>query len=108
MLNSAAWYALLTGDFLEAEKYIRKGISLYPEYKYLYTNLASALLFQGKTKEAISEYKKWANKDFGEQEYATYKDAFLADFDEFEKARIIPEERKKDMERVKKILNDLK
>lgn len=106
-LNSIAWYGLLTSNFIDAEKNIRKGISLVPEYKYLYTNLAPALLLQGKTKQAISEYKKWANKPFNEANLPTYKEVFLADFKEFEAAGVIPENRRKDIEKIKKILSKI-
>tara|TARA_R110002020_G_scaffold315150_1_gene530321 strand:- start:3162 stop:5489 length:2328 start_codon:yes stop_codon:yes gene_type:complete len=107
-INSNAWYALLSGKFNKAELLIRKGISLDITYKYLYTNLPPSLLLQGKTEDAIAEYLKWADRTFGEQDLATYKDAFLADFLEFETAGIIPEERKADVEKVRELLNQEK
>lgn len=106
-LNSVAWYGLLSGQFNQILPFLEVGIYLDPEYKYFYTNLPPTLLFQGRVDEAMNEYKKWALQPFGEQGLATYKDAFLADFEEFEAAGIIPEERKADVARVKKLLQEM-
>lgn len=107
ILNNVAWYSLLTSNFSDAEKYIREAIELYPNFKFLYTNLAPALLLQGKTKEAISEYEKWGDKPLGEGGFTTFKEVFLADFQEFEKAGIITEKLRGDVNKVKKMLNEM-
>ena len=62
-----------------------------------YTNLAAALLFQGKVEEAEKLYRQYK---------AEFKDGFLDDFDEYERVGVIPEERKKDVERIKAMLNE--
>lgn len=103
-LNSQAWYSLLTIKFHEAEKLINESISLYPQNKFLYTNLPPALLFQGKIKEATALYQKYAKEPFGEQDLPLYKDAFLSDFKEFEEVGIIPEQYKNEVEKIKNML----
>ncbi|MEM6807255.1 MAG: tetratricopeptide repeat protein, partial [Bacteroidota bacterium] len=103
-LNSKAWYGFFLQKFAKNEKDIREAMKLSVKNKYLATNLAPALLLQGKYKQAEKEYLKYKDQAFEEQELATYKDAFLDDFKTFEKAGIIPEERKKDVARIKELL----
>ena len=62
-----------------------------------YANLAAALLFQGKVEEAEKLYRQYK---------AEFKDGFLDDFAEFERLNVIPEERKKDVERIKAMLRE--
>ncbi|MFN0216669.1 MAG: tetratricopeptide repeat protein [Saprospiraceae bacterium] len=75
-----------TWTSIEAD--VREGMALDPENKYLPSNLAPALLFQGKKDAALAEYKKWMDKPFGVQDYPTYREAFLDDLNTFEKAGI--------------------
>ena len=106
-LNSTAWHALLSGNFVTAEELIRQGMAIPTENKFLYTNLAPSLLLQGKTQEAIEEYTKWAKVPFGMQDLPTYKDAFLADFNELKQAGVIPPERRKDVEMIIEMLKNM-
>ena len=62
-----------------------------------YTKLAAALLFQGKVNEAEKLYRQYKSE---------FKDNYLDDFAEFERLGIIPKERKKDVERIKAMLNE--
>ena len=64
---------------------------------FAYTNLASSLLMQGKYEEAEKIYRQYKIE---------LKDGFLSDFAEFERLGIIPEEREKDVERIKAMLNE--
>ena len=104
--NSLAWRQLLTSRFAEAEASLLRGFELDPTNKYLSTNLAPALLFQGKTEAAMQEYEKWKDLPLGLNGLPFYRDAFLADFLEFENAGIIPEDRKADVEMVRKMLGE--
>ncbi len=79
-------------------------MALQTENKYLPTNLAPALLLQGRYKSALAEYNKWEDKPFGEQNLPTYRVAYLDDLNTFEKAGIIPAARMKDVAAVRKIL----
>lgn len=114
-LNSRAWLGFFlaprsvgvtsghpnTWSAIEAD--VREGMALDPDNKFLPSNLAPALLFQGKKDTAMAEYKKWMDKPFNE-DYPTYREAFLDDLNTFEKAGIIPEARRGDVAAVRKLL----
>jgi tetratricopeptide (TPR) repeat protein len=94
-LSSLAWYYLFEKKFSVAEKAAREALnptnfSKAKDYdekiEWANTNLALALLFQGKYAEAEKIYTTLKDKPYNE---ATYKDTFFADFDELEKAGII-------------------
>ena len=57
-------------------------------------NLAHAILFQGRCDEAEAIYRQYKDE---------LRDSFLDDFRQFEEARVIPEERKEDVQRYKLI-----
>jgi len=104
-LNSHAWYGLFLGEFAQAEAPIQEAMGLPYKNSYLPTNLAPALLFQGKKKEALKVYASCRNKPFEVGSYKTYADAFLDDMKAFEQAGIIPEAYKADVEEVKQLLS---
>ena len=83
-------------EYKYAEQIARTGIALDSLEIWLKTNLAAALLFQGKYNEAKDIYQELIS--------TPYKDVCLTDFDAFEKAGAIPENRKEDVARIKKIL----
>jgi tetratricopeptide (TPR) repeat protein len=93
-LSSLAWYYLLDKQFAAAENAARE--ALYPakfnktegydqKIEWANTNLALALLFQGQYMEAEKIYTNLKDKPYDK---ATYKEAFLKDLDELEKAGI--------------------
>ena len=86
---------LFTKRYAEAEKYARESLKVYDEQHLVYTNLAAALLLQGKYTEAEKFYNLYKDE---------LKDNFLDDFKKFAEAGIIPEKRKEDVERIKRIL----
>ena len=96
-LGSASFCALLTSQLEEAEQHATKALSIDPSQHWISTNLAAALLFQGKYDEAEQIYRQFKNE---------LKDNFLQDLNEFEAAGVIPEERKADVERIRKMLNE--
>jgi WD40 repeat protein len=81
-MNTAAWYALLTGDFAKAERYCRQGLGYAPKNLYLPTNLAAALLLQNKMADAKKIYLDLAPIPFDEKR--SYRDIFLEDLKSFE------------------------
>lgn len=85
--NSLAWELLFLKEGKEAEQWIRKGLAIDPESKYLIGNLPHALLLQG-SELARTEYIRLAEKNFGGIGYETYKDAFLGDFKQFKKEEV--------------------
>ena len=95
LLNNLSCFAIFLKDFETAEQFARKGISVNPDMHIIYTNLAAALLFQGKTKEAEVIYKRYKDE---------FKEGFLDDFMQFEKAGVIPHERMTDVGHIKKVL----
>ena len=86
-----------TQRFAESESMCISALKINPNIHFAYTNLAAALLFQGKVEEAEKIYRQYK---------AELKDEFLLDFAEFERAGVIPEERKADVEHIKAMLNE--
>jgi predicted Zn-dependent protease len=84
-------------QFQEAEEYAREARAIDSTQYILYTNLAAALLFQGKYGEAEVIYRQYKDE---------LKDGFLDDFNQFAEAGVIPKEREEDVERIKKILEE--
>ena len=62
---------------------------------WIASNLAAALLFQGKYAEAEKIYRQYKDEQ---------KDSFLDDFKQFAEAGVIPKEYEVDVEKIKKIL----
>ena len=96
-LVSQSFYANLLGKFNEGEQYSLEAIKVDSAKHIAYTNLAAALLFQGKVEEAENLYRQYKT---------AFKDGFLDDFAEYERLNVIPEERKKDVERIKAMLKE--
>ena len=87
------WVAL----FKDGEQYALEALTVAPSFNIINTNLAAALLFQGKVEEAEKIYRQYK---------AELKDSFLGDFAEYERLKVIPEERKADVEHIKAMLNE--
>lgn len=96
-LAGQSYYAIFFKDFGLSESLSRQAINLNPEPIWYYSNLAAALLFQGKFVEAKKIYQEYSQ---------TLKTDFLNDFKQFEKAGVVPEDRKKDVEKIKKLLSN--
>jgi len=95
--GNLSWYSLLVKNYADAEKYARIGLATDSTLHWIATNLAHALLFQGRLEEAKVIYRQYK-----EERKAT----FLDDFKQLEEAGAIPKEREADVERIKKILNE--
>ena len=96
-LVNKAFLSILLCKFKEGELYTLEALKVDSTLHMAYTNLAAALLFQGKVEEAEKLYRQYK---------AELKDGFLSDFAEFERLGIIPEERKKDVERIRTMLKE--
>jgi tetratricopeptide (TPR) repeat protein len=96
-LGSQSFQCIFVGQLEKAEQYAREALSIDPTQHWINTNLASSLLFQGRYAEAEAIYRQYKDE---------LKDSFLGDFEEFEKSGVIPEERKADVERIRKMLNE--
>ena len=96
-LLGQSFFANLLGKFKEGEQYSLEAIKVDSTKHIAYTNLAAALLLQGKFEEAENLYLEYKDE---------FKNNFIDDFAEFERLGVIPEERKADVERIKAILNE--
>jgi tetratricopeptide (TPR) repeat protein len=96
-VGSQSWYAIFMKQYTESEQLAREGLSVDSTKHFIYSNLAAALLFQGKYTEAEKIYQQYKSE---------LKDGFLDDFQQFAEAGVIPKEREADVERIKKMLNE--
>ena len=96
-LGSQSFYAIFMKQYAEAEQLSKKGLAVDSTQHWIASNLAAALLFQGKYAEAEKTYRQYKDE---------LKDSFLDDFRQFAEAGVIPEEREEDVERTKRMLNE--
>ena len=82
---SQSFYANLLGKFKEGEQYSLEAIKVDSTQHIAYTNLAAALLFQGKVEDAENLYRQYK---------AEFKESFLDDFAEYERLNVIREVRR--------------
>ena len=99
VLGCISYMYILKREFIKAELCARDGIRVDSTQTFIYSNLASSLLMQGKYDEAERLYLLYKNE---------LRDAFLDDFIKFEEIGIIPEEYREDVEKIKRILNERK
>ena len=90
---------LFTKNFDLSEQAADKALGIDSTQTWIKTNLAHALLFQGKTADAEKIYDELANTIYGEVE--TYAATLLDDFEQLEKADIVPPSSKNDFARIK-------
>ena len=95
IMGNQSYDAILIKDFTESEIQAKDALSIDESQHWIVTNLAAALLFQGKYDEAEAIYRQYKDE---------LKDSFLQDFNDFEAAGVIPEERKADVERIRQLL----
>jgi tetratricopeptide (TPR) repeat protein len=96
-LGHQSFYCIFAKQFAEAEQYAREGLAIDPTKHFIYTNLAAALLFQGKYQEAEQIYRQYKDE---------LKDGFLDDFKQFAETGVIPQEREADVERIKRLIEE--
>ena len=96
-LINHSFYANLLGKFKEGEEYSLEALQVDSTKHIAYTNLAAALLFQGKIEEAEKIYRQYKSE---------FKDGFLGDFAEYERLQVIPKEYMADVERIKAMLKE--
>ena len=85
------------GKFKEGYQHSRQALQEDSTFQVSYANIAVSLLMQGKTAEAEQLYRQYKND---------YRKVFMEHITELEQLGIIPEERKKDVERIKAMLNE--
>ena len=97
VLGCMPYMYILKREFVKAELCACDGIEVDSTQTFIYSNLASSLLMQGKHGEAEKLYLLYKNE---------LRDAYLDDFREFEENGIIPDEYREDVEKIKRILNE--
>ena len=90
-------HALMMKDFEKAEKYALAGLELAPDKLFIYSNLAFAELFLGKTKEAREIFEYYKND---------LKDTFLDDYNQYDSMGIIPAGRRGEVEKIVEMLKN--
>lgn len=85
------------GRFAEAEQQAETALYMNPGLQWVFSSLAASILFQGRFNEAEEIYRDMNDR-------GVLKDRFIRDLEDLEAAGIIPEERKSDVERIKKML----
>ena len=96
-LGNQSWYALFMKQYAESEQCAREGLIIDSTKTFIYSNLAAALLFQGKYAEAEKIYREYKSE---------LKESFLNDFRQLAEAGVIPKECEADVERIKRMLNE--
>ena len=95
ILVSQSFYSIFEKQYVEAENYSKDALEVDSTKHVAYSNLAAALLFQGKYQEAEKIYRQYKSE---------LKEGFLSDFEEFSKAGVIPKNREEDVEKIKYLL----
>ena len=95
ILVSQSFYSIFEKQYVEAEIYSKEALEVDSTKHVAYSNLAAALLFQGKYQEAEKIYRQYKSE---------LKEDFLSDFEEFSKAGVIPKHREEDVEKIKQLL----
>ena len=95
ILVNQSFYAIFEKQYAEAETYSKEALEVDSTNHIAYSNLAAALLFQGKYLEAEKIYSQYKSE---------LKEGFLSDFDEFSKTGVIPKNREGDVEKIKQLL----
>ena len=95
ILVNQSFYAIFEKQYAEAETYSKEALEVDSTNHIAYSNLAAALLFQGKYLEAEKIYSQYKSE---------LKEGFLSDFEEFSKTGVIPKNREGDVEKIKQLL----
>lgn len=82
--NSLAYYSFFTYQYDEIFYYLKKSLECDPTSPYPYSNYPHAFLFTGNFERAKDLYLKLKDLPFDKDAgYPTYKEGFLADFEDF-------------------------
>ena len=95
ILVNQSFNAIFENQYSEAETYSKEALEVDSTNHIAYSNLAAALLFQGKYLEAEKIYSQYKSE---------LKEGFLSDFEEFSKTGVIPKNREGDVEKIKQLL----
>lgn len=88
LYGDLAWNQLFIKDFSSTVTSAKKGIELFKENDWIYTNLALGYLLSGDVNSAKMLYTDLKGKSYANGE-KSFKEAFLKDFDDLEREGII-------------------
>lgn len=88
-------HALLMKQFDKALDYARQGLACDSTKLFIHANIAAAHLFKGEYDQAEAIYRQYRSQ---------LRDTFLDDLDQFGKQGVIPQERARDVERIRQLL----
>jgi len=104
ILSKLADLQLKIQDYPASEHHARQSLAIDSTQVDVRIKLAHSLLFQSRYLEAESIYKELLTLPAAETD-KTNAQMILDDFDELEKAGVIPEDRKGEVERIRKLMN---
>lgn len=96
-LTNVAFASIVTGHPEAAERYARQAAGIDPADHLPYTNIAEALLVQGRYAEAEELFVRYKDE---------LKDSFLSDFDILAETGAMPESHKCEVEKIKRLLSE--
>ena len=96
-LGTLSYCRVITCQYAKAEQYAREALSVDSTQLWIGTNLAAAILMQGRYVEAEQLYRQLK----GEK-----KETLLGDLQAYAEAGAIPKEREEDVEKIKRMLNE--
>ena len=101
-LGGLSFYYLFTQEYTQSEQSARQALEIDDTQAWIKTNLAHALLFQNRFSEAEKIYKELSQTIY--QNDKTFTPTLLQDFDDLEKADVIPEDHKAEVQLIRKKL----
>ncbi|MEL6852921.1 MAG: hypothetical protein AAFP92_30705, partial [Bacteroidota bacterium] len=104
--NTKGWLGMFLSKFSSSKKDFEASLKLNPTYHFPLANQAHIELLLGNFKSAKRLYLARKDRAFEDQSGRSYRDVFLENLDLFENAGIIPEARKKDVSKIRKLLAD--
>ncbi|MXN92315.1 hypothetical protein GR160_13890 [Flavobacterium sp. Sd200] len=99
--SQLAWYCMLNDSNNKTLEYINKSIELDPENKDALAYRPHALLLMGEFDKAKDTYLYYKDMPFNKKGLTTFRQVFLSNFKEFEKAHIF----NSDIKSIKEFLN---
>ncbi|MDR0872954.1 MAG: tetratricopeptide repeat protein [Prevotellaceae bacterium] len=99
--GNLSFYYILTKNYQKSEQSAQKGLSIDSTQTWIKTNLAAALLFQNRYEDAEKVYSELLNTP---TEGLSYAEKCLEDLNKYEKADVIPENQKENVEKIRQLL----
>jgi ankyrin repeat protein/Tfp pilus assembly protein PilF len=102
--GSLSYYYIFAKDYEKSKQAATKGFEIDKKKNWIKANFALALLLQGNYEESKSIFLKLTGRMCFEDRFCD--EVWLADFDELEKANVIPENQKANVEKIRQMLRN--